>query len=177
MRTDNPAPPGLDGPARLEPWGPDDLPLLQQLLGDPKMMEHLGGPESPDKLLERQGRYERPDSRQFKVVERAGGAGVGWVGYWARNRQGQDVYETGWLVLPAFQGRGLAAHATAQLIGRAAAERDRRFLHAFPGVRNGPSNAICRKLGFELVETREFEYPPGQFMRCNDWRIDLAAHR
>ena len=29
---------------RIEPWGEDDLPLLDRLLGDPAMMEHLGGP-------------------------------------------------------------------------------------------------------------------------------------
>lgn len=29
---------------RIEPWGEWDLPLLQKCLGDPAMMEHLGGP-------------------------------------------------------------------------------------------------------------------------------------
>ena len=32
---------------RIEPWAAGDLPLLEQLLGDPAMMEHLGGPETP----------------------------------------------------------------------------------------------------------------------------------
>ena len=41
----------------LEPWAEDDLPLLQALLGDPAMMEHLGGPETPEKIVERHGRY------------------------------------------------------------------------------------------------------------------------
>jgi hypothetical protein len=36
----------------LKPWGSDDLPLLERLMGDPRMTEHLGGPESPDKLRE-----------------------------------------------------------------------------------------------------------------------------
>mgnify|MGYP006175838757 CR=1 FL=1 len=27
-----------------------DLPLLEQLLGDPEMMEHLGGPETPEQI-------------------------------------------------------------------------------------------------------------------------------
>ena len=34
----------------LEPWGPDDLRLLERLFGDPAMMAHLGGPESPEKI-------------------------------------------------------------------------------------------------------------------------------
>ena len=42
---------------RLDPWAEDDLPLLQGLLGDPVMMEHLGGPEAPEKIVERHQRY------------------------------------------------------------------------------------------------------------------------
>jgi RimJ/RimL family protein N-acetyltransferase len=78
-------------------------------------------------------------------------------------------------VLPAFQGRGLAGRATAEAITVARAERKHRFLHAFPSVDNAPSNAICRKLGFTLVEECEFEYPLGNPMRCNDWRLDLSV--
>ena len=44
-----------------------------------------------------------------------------------------------------------------------------------PSVDNAPSNAICRKLGFELLEACEFEFPKGHFMTCNDWRLDLRA--
>jgi hypothetical protein len=47
---------------RIEPWGEGDLPLLERLLGDREMTEHVGGPESPEKIAERQSRYERPDS-------------------------------------------------------------------------------------------------------------------
>ena len=67
----------------LEPWGSGDLALLERLMGDPRMTEHLGGPESPDKLRERQARYERIDGgdRMFKIVEAASGAGVGSVGF------------------------------------------------------------------------------------------------
>lgn len=58
---------------RLEPWGEGDLPLLERLLGDPEMTVHLGGPESVEKLAERQVKYERlPDSgmdRMFMIVE------------------------------------------------------------------------------------------------------------
>ena len=54
---------------RIEPWGAGDKPLLDQLLGDPAMMVHLGGPESAEKLAERQGRYEQPDSGMFSIVD------------------------------------------------------------------------------------------------------------
>jgi RimJ/RimL family protein N-acetyltransferase len=61
------------------------------------------------------------------------------------------------------------------VVERARAGGKYRFMHAFPSVDNGPSNAICQKVGFALQAEADFEYPPGQFMRCNDWRLDLFA--
>jgi RimJ/RimL family protein N-acetyltransferase len=78
-------------------------------------------------------------------------------------------------VLPAYQGRGIGAASTALVIEAARADGRHRYVHAFPSVDNAPSNAICRKLGFELQGAHEFEYPPGHIMRCNDWRLDLKA--
>jgi hypothetical protein len=42
---------------RIEPWGPDDFSLVEKVMGDPRMTEHLGGPESPEKLADRHERY------------------------------------------------------------------------------------------------------------------------
>jgi RimJ/RimL family protein N-acetyltransferase len=163
------------GVVRIEPWGEDDLPLLEKLMGDPAMTEHLGGPESPEKIRERQSRYEPPDSGMFKIVDEKTGEAAGSVGYWERAWRERQVYEVGWSVLPAFQRRGFASLATAQVVALARSERKHRFLHAFPSIHNAPSNAICRRLGFTLLGEYEFEYPPGRLMRCNDWRLDLFA--
>lgn len=103
------------------------------------------------------------------------GEAVGWVGYWERTWRGDQVYEIGWSVLPAFQGKGIAAAATLQAIAAARAEGTHRFLHAYPSVDNAASNAICRKLGFTSLGQCDFEHPPGHFMQCNDWRFDLRA--
>lgn len=159
---------------RLEPWSEGDLPLLEQLLGNPEMMEHLGGPESPEQIAKRHARYLDSESGLFKIVDEESGDALGWVGYWERRWRDLDVYEIGWSVLPAAQGRGVASKGTVQAIEQARRERKYRYLHAFPAVDNAPSNAICRKLGFELLGDEEFEYPKGHFMRCNDWRLDLA---
>jgi RimJ/RimL family protein N-acetyltransferase len=139
------------------------------------MTEFLGGPESPEKLAERQRRYETPGSGMFKIVDEDTGEGIGSVGFWDRDWRGGAVYETGWSVIPAYQGRGVAAEATRQAIELARETGRRRYMHAFPKVVNGASNAICRKLGFELLGELDFEYPPGTPIRCNDWRLDLLA--
>ena len=162
---------------RLEPWGEGDLPLLRKILGDPAMTEHLGGPESEEKLVERQARYvhvrEAGTGAMFKIVDEATGEPAGSVGYWEKDWGGGTVYETGWSVLPEFQGRGIAVAGTRLVIDAARDERRHRYLHAFPSVENAPSNAICRKLGFELMGEYDFEYPKGHWMRCNDWRLEL----
>jgi RimJ/RimL family protein N-acetyltransferase len=168
------------GAVRIEPWGKGDLPLLEQLLGDPAMTEYLGGPESREKIAERQTRYERMTAdkgRLFKIVDAVTGEAAGWVGYWERTWQDEQVYEIGWSVLPAFQGRGIAGKATDLAVAAARSDRKHRFIYAYPAVANAPSNAICRKAGFTLVEEREFEYPPGTFMQCNVWGLDLLASR
>ena len=140
------------------------------------MMEHLGGAESPEKIAERHARYVAHDPNtglMYKIVDDATSQGVGNVGYWPKQWRGEDVFETGWLVLPEYQGRGIASAATGQLIDMLRSEKKRRYLHAFPSVDNAASNAICRKLGFRLLGAMDFDYPPGHQMRCNDWRFDL----
>ena len=71
---------------RIEPWAPDDLPLLERTMGDAEMTVYLGGPEDAAKLAERQTKYERLASsgkgRMFKIVDSATGEGLGSIGYW-----------------------------------------------------------------------------------------------
>ena len=49
-------------------------------------------------------------------------------------------------------------------------------IYAFPSVANDASNAICRTLGFRLVDTKDFEYQ-GRTLTCNHWRIDPPEGR
>ena len=161
----------------LQPWSEEDLPLLQQLLGDAEVTEHLGGPESEEQILRRHQRYlhlpEDGTDHMFRVVWAPTGEGVGSVGYWRKTWREQSVYEIGWLILPAYQGQGIATKAAAAAIDHARREAKYQFMHAYPSVENPASNAICRKLGFTLVEECQLEYPPGRSMTVNDWRLDL----
>jgi GNAT superfamily N-acetyltransferase len=124
---------------RLEPWGERDLSLVQRLMGDPAMTEHLGGPESAEKLVERQDRYERladsGEGRMLKIVDETTGVSAGSVGYWEKDWRDEKVYEIGWMVLPEFQGLGIAGEATAKAIALARADGKHRFVHAFPASR------------------------------------------
>jgi RimJ/RimL family protein N-acetyltransferase len=163
----------------LELWSEDDLSVLEQTLGDPESMTYLGGPESAEQLAKRHANFVTllgtGTGEMFTIVDDQSGEKLGSVGYWDKTWREAEVYETGWHVIRAFQGHGIATAAMTQLIERLRANTARRYLHAFPSVENAPSNAICRKLGFTLIEEHEFEYPKGSFMRCNDWRLDLRA--
>ncbi|MFD5427055.1 GNAT family N-acetyltransferase [Streptomyces sp. NPDC127084] len=165
---------------RIEPWSDDDFGLLQAA-NAPEATVHLGGPESDAKLADRHRRYLALGAdgsgagRMFRVVLADTGEAVGLIGFWESQWEGIDVYETGWTVLPGFQGRGIATAATIAVAGEARAAGRHRYLHAFPSVDNGPSNGVCRKAGFELLGECSFEYPPGRPMRGNNWRFDLRG--
>lgn len=159
-------------PVRIEAWSPGDLGLLRAA-NAPELMTHLGGPETEEQLLGRHRRYldlgadRTGRGRMFRIVS-AGGDAVGTIGFWEQTWRGERVYESGWTVLPAFQGRGFAVAAALAVVAAARAERKHRHLHAFPSVGNPPSNGVCRKAGFSLQGECEVEYPVGHTMRCND---------
>jgi RimJ/RimL family protein N-acetyltransferase len=56
------------------------------------------------------------------------------------------------------------------------ARSDPRFtrIHAFPGISNAPSNALCRRFGFEKTGESEFEFR-GHALRCNHWELDVTS--
>lgn len=89
---------------RLGPWAEGDFWLLRRT-NSPEMTEHLGGPESEEKLAGRHRRYLEPaDGQMYRVVLAGSGEIVGSIGFWARQWRGGTVWETGWGVLPEFQG-------------------------------------------------------------------------
>jgi RimJ/RimL family protein N-acetyltransferase len=145
------------------------------------MTASLGGPESAEQITARHERFlELPVSgrgQMFKIVNAVTDEEIGGVGYWEREWRGEQVYEAGWSVLPAFQRRGVARPATRQAIAMARAEGKHRYLHAFPLEDNPPSNSVCRMLGFRLVEVCDIERTPGHPIRCNDWRLNLFPKR
>ncbi|MFH8972431.1 GNAT family N-acetyltransferase [Streptomyces sp. NPDC017890] len=159
---------------RLVPWAEGDLWLLRRT-NSPEMTAHLGGPETEEALAARHRRYAVLEpGRMYRVtLADDGGETVGSIGYWQRTWQGAEVWETGWAVLPEFQGRGLAVRAARAVREAARADAAHRYLHAFPSVDHAASNAVCRGAGFTLLGQTDFEYPKGHWIRSNDWRVDL----
>ena len=161
----------------LRRWQASDLPLLERLLGDPAMTQHIGGPETPEQLRRRLERYCQDSAishvYMFVIQLEPAQTGIGSIGFWERAWQGEPILESGWRILPEHQGQGIATQSLNMLLELARDQKSRRYLHAFPAVDNLASNVLCKKSGFHLQSEVDFEYPPGHFMRSNDWRFDL----
>jgi RimJ/RimL family protein N-acetyltransferase len=147
---------------------PEDVESYVRMRCDPVMMADLGGPlprEGMEAKVARDVKDAAADVSWIKMIvpgETTPDVVAGTVTLW----QEEGLSEIGWMVLPEFQGRGLAKAAVRELLQRA---KDRWGpIHAYPGVENGPSNGICRSLGFDLVGEQEKTFA-GRVLRSNHW--------
>jgi RimJ/RimL family protein N-acetyltransferase len=160
---------------RLRDITVDDLGLYEAQMTDPAMMAELGGPRPREGLEEKlRGIVEdvQVGRTLYSVIVVGDSIPAGSVCIWEHEWNGQTISEMGWMVLTDFQGRGLATAAVRALLDRARSEGRWGTVHAFPGVANGPSNAICRKTGFALVEEVDV-VGPGGTLRCNHWVVGV----
>lgn len=160
----------------LRPYAEEDLWLSEALETDPDAMSELGGARTKEKIAEvHRKRVEgnAPKPWYFTITLEGGSRGVGQIGIWESDVAGSPLHETGWMVLPAFQGRGIATAALRQVIDRARDDPGIERVHAFPGVTNEPSNALCRRFEFELVGEVELPRDDG-VLHCNHWALDVA---
>jgi RimJ/RimL family protein N-acetyltransferase len=154
-----------------------DLELYEGMLTDPRMMSELGGPLSRDGLDDKlRGIVEQVESGTtwYRVIVLADGTPAGTVCIWDHDQGGEPITEIGWMVRPELQGRGLATQAVREILRAARAEGRWHAIHAFPGVTNPASSAICQRLGFSKDGELDIEYA-GRTLRCNKWVLDLAG--
>jgi RimJ/RimL family protein N-acetyltransferase len=164
------------GKVNLESMTEGDLSLRQAIESDPRMMSELGGTNTADQIARAHAGALKMAAAgtcwYFKVVPEGTDRAVGYIGIWESLWQGATIYEMGWMILPEFQGKGLATAAGKELIAKARAERKFKAVHAFPGKANIASNKICEKLGFSKLEECDVDYQ-GRTLRCNDWCIEV----
>jgi hypothetical protein len=102
------------------------------------------------------------------------GTAAGGIGYWQIEHDHEPAYETGWNVLPEFQGRGVARDALRlllRIVADDAAPRDR--LYAYPHPDNSSSNALCRSSGFEDLGLSSFPWR-GAALDVRVWALDMG---
>lgn len=153
-----------------------DLPLSIALETNPELMAELGGPRSRE-AIERVHRRRIPpladDGIWLKVLPDETLAAAGEIGVWRSEWRGDELWEVGWMLLPEFHGRGLGSEALGMLIERLSSEPRFDIVHAFPGISNAPSNGLCRRFGFTLVEQGEVEFA-GRPFNCNHWLLETS---
>jgi RimJ/RimL family protein N-acetyltransferase len=157
----------------------DDLALYEAIHCDPAMMAELGGPLPREGLAEKLRRdvasTEAGEIWVLKIIpDGEAGTAAGTVALWEHEWKGKRITEIGWMVLPAFQGRGLGSEAVRSVLDRARSEGRWDVVHAFPPVTNPRSNAMCRKMGFTKVEEIDYVFR-GRLLRCNHWQLDLRS--
>ncbi|GAB7182314.1 hypothetical protein ATKI12_2145 [Kitasatospora sp. Ki12] len=158
-----------------------DVEAYVRMRCDPVMMTELGGP-LPRELVEARLRKDvaavAEDRFWVKLIVPDGtedGAVAGSVNLWSDEEDGERVSEIGWMVLPGYQGRGLAKAAVRRVLDLAAADGRWGEVHANPGVTNGPSNGICRALGFRLLGERDVDFAD-RVLRTNHWVVVPGEH-
>jgi RimJ/RimL family protein N-acetyltransferase len=158
----------------LIPYDEGDLALTEALECDPDVMRHLGGAVDRADLADVHRRRAEKEDWYFKIVPEAGSPPAGTIGIWDSEWGGAPIHEIGWMVLPAFQGRGIATRALELLIRRARAEPRFERIHAFPAVSNAASNGLCRKFGFEVTGEGDFRFR-GRTLHCNHWELAMRS--
>lgn len=147
---------------------------------DPVMMADLGGP-LPRAGMEDKVRRDvegvaagRDWTRMIVPDPAVPDVVAGTVTLWSHDAAEGPLSEIGWMVLPQFQGRGLAKRAVRSVLEEAWEDGRWGCVHAFPATGNAPSNGICRSLGFRFVEERAVTFAD-RVLRSNHWAIDSSA--
>jgi RimJ/RimL family protein N-acetyltransferase len=154
-----------------------DVEAYVRMRCDPVMMVELGGPLPRDGIeakVERDVRDAVAGTAWIKMIVPDAAAPevvAGTVALWSHEDDGGPLSEIGWMVLPEFQGRGLAKAAVRALLERARTDDRWGTVHAFPGITNAASNGICRSLGFTFLEERDVTFAD-RVIRTNHWAID-----
>ena len=153
-----------------------DVSAYVRMRCDPVMMAELGGPlprEGMEEKVARDVRAAAAGDSWIKMIVpwAAPGTVAGSVTLWPHDDGGEPVSEIGWMVLPEFQGRGLGKQAVRMLLELARDDGRWGLVHAFPATTNGPSNGICRSLGFRLAGERDVAFGD-RVLRSNHWVIN-----
>jgi RimJ/RimL family protein N-acetyltransferase len=155
---------------------PADLDAYVRMRCDPAMMADLGGAQAPadmERKVLRDAREAAADREWILMIVPDDGTDsvAGTVVIYPNAEHGDPYSEIGWMVLPAYQGRGFAKSAVRMVLNRARDEHRWGPVHAFPSITNKPSNGICRSLGFSLLGQEQVPFA-GQVFTSNHWRID-----
>ena len=145
----------------IRPFTPGDQADAVRFFTDPDFMAwSTTGPLNPENARERL-RYlvdlfhERGFSK-LALVEKAGGALVGYCGFGYERVEGQMSPELGYRLMPQWQGRGFATEAARAVVTDAFARLRMASILALVMEENRPSRGVLEKLGMTFQQPTIF---------------------
>jgi [ribosomal protein S5]-alanine N-acetyltransferase len=166
----------------LRPFREDDLDAYTAVLTTPEvrrslhMADDFGPFDAWSQMAIWLGQWELRGTGQWAVEERSTGRLIGRAGtHWPPRHDWPGV-EIGWVLHPDVWGRGYATEAGAAAIDHAFAwfpDLDAVVSVILP--ENQRSQAVARRLGFELVEERPLSHFPARAHGI--WRLDRRRWR
>lgn len=151
----------------LCPHTADDHTACCALWSDPEVTRFIGGrPATPEEVWQRILRYaglwQLLGYGYFVATDRVSGALVGEVGLADFHRDLDpplgDTPEAGWVLLPNYQGRGLAHEALTAMLAWADLTMPRTACMIDPA--NAPSLKLAERLGYtEYAQTTYKDHP------------------
>ena len=171
----------------LRPFTEDDLPLILQISSDPQTTEYLyywgriGTTPASDarRFLDyalKNWQKTPIRAREFCLVEKSAGVCIGDGSVeWVEGQPG--TAEIGWILLPAFRGRGYATEAGRELMRAAFEIMGADTVIAHCDSRNAPSRRVMERLGMTLRQTEPEARPAKRVGERNGDECTYARSR
>jgi RimJ/RimL family protein N-acetyltransferase len=162
----------------LRPFREDDVDAYTALLQTPQVRASLHLPDDTSRydawlgIARWLGQWELRGTGQWAVEEKASGALVGRAGPHFPARDDWPGIEIGWALHPDHWGKGYATEAGAASVEWSFAHHDVDALYSVILPENTASQAVARRLGFTLVDTRALSHFPS--MVHGIWRLPRA---
>ncbi len=166
------------------PFGRDDLPVYQAICADPKVMEYLGGPWSPERTERSMlGANENLRDQGYGMVaveRRDDGAFLGSAGLTIEVWYPGDI-QVGWRFVPAHWGNGYATEAARAWLDHGFSALGQDCIISIADVPNERSVAVMRRLGMrwdheaELLDGDEAFDAVIYAMTASEWRDQREA--
>lgn len=122
----------------------------------------FGEHQAWDQMVAFAGQWALRGTGQWALEEKTTGRFIGRAGTHAPHRDDWPGVEVGWTVHPDHWGKGYASEAGQASVDWAFGTRDPHIeqLHSMILTANVRSQAVARRLGFELAETRTYRWFP-----------------
>jgi RimJ/RimL family protein N-acetyltransferase len=159
----------------MRPFREDDLDAFTAVLQSPEVRASLHLPDDVGRyeawlgMAQQLGQWELRGTGQWALVEKASGEFVGRAGTHRPERADWPGIEVGWALHPGHWGKGYATEAGGAAVEYAFAHHDVDALYSVILPENTASQAVARRLGFTLSETRALSHFPE--LQHGIWRL------